>query len=214
MKLIPVPGAPGYYIDCEGQKAYSCKNGVIHALTDRTAYRTLVVQIDGRPVGTTIWRLMYCATNNIPLTTIPNGFCITFDHKENRLVVKEKKDTIEKAIQANGHSNKAARKLDNVLANIRLVKRYYKGDTEPLLNHLKEVEKKEQKRWQWMFGVSKTRAEIITSQAVNVYLDELANGFPDYCIKRRIRALSRKENRKMSRTNIYQVWMDKIIEIP
>lgn len=214
MKLLPIPGAPGYRIDCENHKAYSCKGGFIRPLTDRTAYRTLNIVIDGRTVGTTIWRLMYCAVNDIPLLSIPTLFCISFDHHAHKLVVREKKDLAKEASKVRMRQQRGRRRLDNVLANIRLVKKYYEGDTEPLINHLKQVEERESNRLQWMFGMGKDRAEMVTAQAVNVYLDELADGYPSYCIAKRVRELTKRENRALQCSRFEEWMQNKIIELP
>ena len=212
MKLLPVPGAPGYHIDCENQIAYSSRNGYFRPMSDRTAYRKLNLLIDGRNCGTTIWRMMYCAINGLDINAIPTEFCISWDHRRNRLAVRERKDLAAAANEASAKAARGRRRLDDVLANIKMVRKYYNGDTEPLLTHLRMVEKRECQRLQWMFGVSKTRAEIATSNAVNIYLDELADGYPSFCVAKRVRSLTIRENRSMSRNCEYQEWM-KPIEI-
>ena len=76
MKLLPVPGAPGYRVDTENRQAYSMKRGILRPIKFRTKYKTAVLTINGKAYGTTIWRMMYCVQNAIDITKIPSDLCI------------------------------------------------------------------------------------------------------------------------------------------
>ena len=80
MKLLPIPGAPGYRVDCENQQAYSMKRGILRPIKFRTKYKKAGLTIDGKSYGTTIWRMMYCAQNGIDITTIPSDICISVNN--------------------------------------------------------------------------------------------------------------------------------------
>lgn len=75
MKLLPIPGAPGYRVDCENQVAYRY-NGFLKKVNDRTKYKTVNIMVDGGQFVTTVFRMMYCAQHGIDIRKIPKGTCI------------------------------------------------------------------------------------------------------------------------------------------
>ncbi len=67
MKLLPVPGAPGYRVDCENQQAYSMKRGILRPINFRTKYKKAVLTID---------RQSYGAIKHIGSVVTNDDFCV------------------------------------------------------------------------------------------------------------------------------------------
>lgn len=76
MKLEPLPGAPGYMVDTDAMAAYSYKRGTLRRIKTKTIYRACNISVDGKVVGTTIYRMVYCVQRGIDITKIPKGVCI------------------------------------------------------------------------------------------------------------------------------------------
>lgn len=194
MKLIQVPGATGYRVDLENQQAYSMKNGILRPITFRTKYQKAVIHIDGKAYGTTIWRMMYCALNGIDITKIPSDICISLNNGTltvmDRAQVKRKSDKTRKLAQSH---------IDRLQAIIDLIKNFYMGNTQPLLDYLHKAE--EYVVWHYIntYGFSKERAEIVVGVAVNKVLDRIREGYPTPQIKGMIFRYARNESNRLMR---------------
>ena len=192
MKLLPVPGAPGYRVDCENQQAYSMKRGILRPINFRTKYKKAVLTIDRQSYGTTIWRMMYCAQNGIDITKIPSDICISVNNGTltvmDRSQVKQKSDKARKIAQP---------KIDRLQANIDIIQQYYKGETKPMLAYLHKAEKQVIDHYIFTYGFSKERAEIVVGVAVNKYLDRLRDGYPTPHIKGAIFRYARNESNRL-----------------
>ena len=192
MRLLPIPGAPGYRVDCENQEVYNIKKS-IKKLKTRTVYKSLNLRIDGHAIPTTVFRLMYCAQNGIDVTKIPPHTCIglyngvatvvsrTELQKKRHITIKERNKNLEKW-----------------RVNYDLIIKYYKGNTLPLLNALKKVEIKVKLWYIERYGLSNERAEIVAAYGVNKYLDRLAEGCPTPYIFSSVLRHARTENKRMS----------------
>ena len=206
MKLLPIPGAPGYRVDCENQEVYNIKKS-IKRLKARTVYKSLNLRIDGHIIPTTVFRLMYCAQNGIDVTKIPPHTCIglyngiatvvsrTELQRKRYITIKERNKNLEKWQR-----------------NYDVIIKYYKGDTLPLLNALKKIEMKV--KWWYIerYGLSKERAEIVAAYGVNKYLDRLEDGHPSPYIFSSVLKYARTENKRMSYQYHYNDDM-KVIEL-
>lgn len=192
MKLIPVPGAPGYRVDLEHQQAYSMKRGILRPINFRTKYKKAVLTIDQKAYGTTIWRMMYCAQNGIDITKIPSDICISLANGKlivmDRSQVKRKSDEGRKLAQP---------QIDRLQSNLDIIQQFYKGETKPMLAYLQKVEKEVTEHYIFTYGFSQERAEIVVGVAVNKFLDRLRDGYPTPHIKGAVFRYARNENNRL-----------------
>lgn len=201
MTLTPVPGAPGYYVDCDTQTAYSIKSGRIRAMKQRTAYKIVGLSVNSCTVTTTIYRMMYCAVNGIDITRIPDGVCIGICN--GRLTVMERADVVRKS-----NKTKAAGldRLSRMRKNLELIEEFYKGNTKPLLDYLKRIEKDITLHYIFTYGLCQERAEIASGRAINAVLDRLREGVPMPNIKRTCYMYARQYNRELKAPS-FEDWM-------
>lgn len=207
MKLLPIPGAPGYRVDCENQVAYKFTGRDLRQLKDRTAYKQVSVCIDGQPFRTTVYRLMYCAQHNIDITKIPAGTCIGLRNGLAQVVdrtdINNKKFITQKSMRLN---------VEKWKSNYEKINKYYNGDTQPLLDELHNIELKV--KWWFIntYGLSEERAEIVSAYGVNKFLDRLAEGSPSPYIFGSVLKYGRGENKRISKQRHYIDDM-KVIEL-
>ena len=196
MKLLPVPGAPGYRIDCENQVAYKF-NGYLKKISDRTKYKVVNLHIDGQQHVTTIFRMMYCAMHGIDITKIPKDVCIGI--RNGVVTVVTRKEATEKRF----HNIRRRQDLDKYMRNTELIKLYYNGDTQPMLDELQKIEKYVKFHFINTYGLSEERAEIVAAYGVNRYLDRLAEGLPNPYIMGCVIRYGRGENNRLSKQRTF-----------
>lgn len=160
----------------------------------RTKYLVLSCQNDGFTLTTTVYRMAYCAKNNIDITKLPSDICISL--RNGILTALTRKDIVNDRFVTNS-AKKAYQEVWK--KNIELIDKFYEGDTEPLLQELSKVEK----RVAWWFvdtyGLSMERAEICSAYGVNRYLDRLSAGFPSPCFFSSVKRYALRENNKMAK---------------
>ena len=207
MKLLPIPGAPGYRVDCENQVAYVIRRGYLKPLKTRTKYKVINVNINGYNTGQTIYRLMYCAQNNIDITKLPKGTCIAFRHGVAMVTSREE-------INHNRFTSKKTQKknLEKWKRNTDLINKWYDGNTAPLLEELEKIEKYVRFWFHDTYGLSWERSEICAAYGVNKFLDKLADGFPSTCIVGSVIKFARGENNRIKKQMRFNDDM-KVIEI-
>lgn len=193
--LVPIKGAPGYRIDMENEKVYSYRNGNLKELAVRTIYKSLTLRIDGKPVGSTVYRLMYAVQNDLDLLKIPEGLCIGKDADGN-IRASVRSQLAQRALEARW---KKRPQFDNLCSDIKLIKLYYKGDTSKLLEKLHKIEKKVKNDYMFMHGFSEEKADIISSMAVDSYLDSLEKGNPSIHIQHSISKYARFHSFRLHR---------------
>ena len=76
-ELKQVAGTKCYFVDCERQEAYSFRNGMLRKLKARTKYKKISLKLDGKTVGSTVYRMIYSAQHGIDLRRIPSDLCVT-----------------------------------------------------------------------------------------------------------------------------------------
>lgn len=193
MKLLPIPGAPGYRIDCENQIAYQLK-GYLKKINDRTKYKVVHLVIDGLSYSTTIFRMMYCAQHDIDITKLPKGTCIAMRGgvatAVSRQEIQNKRYITIKTRRAN---------LEKWKRNTELINQYYDGNTLPLLSELHDIEKHVTHWFINVYGMCEERAEIISAYGVNKYMDRLAEGFPSPYIMGSVIKYARGENKRIGK---------------
>ena len=194
MELQTVPDVPNYRVDVENGVVYKMAYGRLMEVNMRSKYKSFTIQVGGRTVGTTLYRMMYCAINQIELTKIPSDICISME--DGRLVVQDRSMVRAKAEVA---KKRTAERLEQVKANMDLIERYYKGDVEPMLDYLGKVEKALVLHFVDVKGICRVRSEIIVGNAVNLYLDKLKEGVASFSVKKSVMSLAYSENKKMSR---------------
>ena len=110
--LLPIPGAPGYRIDLDKQQAYSLKRGCIRPMKPRTKYKCVSLSVDGTVIGSTIYRMMYCAQHGIDINRLPSDVCFSM---ENGVVVPmTREQVVEKTNRAR---QKAKPKMERLQRN-------------------------------------------------------------------------------------------------
>ena len=116
MELLTVPGVPNYRVDVENGVVYKMAYGRLKEVKMRTKYKSFTLQVRGRTVGTTLYRMMYCAINQIELAKIPSDICISME--DGRLVVQDRSMVRAKAEAA---KKRAAERLEQVKAVLILI---------------------------------------------------------------------------------------------
>lgn len=200
MELLSVPGVPNYRVDVDNGVIYKMSYGRLKEVKMRTKYKSFTLQVDGRTVGTTLYRMMYCAINQIELWKIPSDICISME--DGRLVVQDRSMVRAKAEVA---KKRTAERLERVKLDMDLIERYYHGDVEPMLVYLNKVEKSLTYHFIEVKGICRDRAEIIVGNAVNKYLDKLKDGVDSFRIRSCIMSLAYRENKRIS----YAIRVDK-----
>ena len=195
MELLTVPGVPNYRVDVENGVVYKMAYGRLMEVNMRSKYKSFTIQVDGRTVGTSLYRMMYCAINQIELTKIPSDICISME--DGRLVVQDRSMVRAKAEVV--AKKRTVERLEQVKSNMELIERYYKGDVEPMLDYLDKVEKALVLHFMDVRGICRARSEIIVGNAVNLYLDELKDGVASISVKKSVMSLAYSENKKLSR---------------
>jgi len=79
---------------------------------------------------------------------------------------------------------------------------YFKGNTSKLLGKLHEIEKKVKLTYIYERGLCEERADIISSMAVDSYLDSLASGNPSVYIQGCIYRYARLHNSRIAKPRI------------
>lgn len=193
--LVPIKGAPGYRIDMENEKVYSYRNGNLKELAVRTIYKSLTLHIDGKLVGSTVYRLMYAVQNGLDLLKIPEGLCIGKDADGN-IRASVRSQLAQRAIEARWKNRP---QFSGLCSDIELIKMYYNGQTFKLLEKLHKIEKKVKNDYVFMHGFSEEKADIISSMAIDSYLDSLANGKPSVYIQQSISKYARFHSFRLHR---------------
>ena len=196
--LVPIKGAPGYRIDMENEKVYSYRNGNLKELAVRTIYKSLTLRIDGKPVGSTVYRLMYAVQNDLDLLKIPEGLCIGKDADGN-IRASVRAQLAQRALDARW---KKRPQFADLCSDIKLIEDYYNGSTDKLLEKLHKIEKKVKNSYMFMHGYCEEKADIISSMAVDSYLDSLANGKPSIYILYSIFRYARFHSYRLHRLRI------------
>ena len=88
MKLLSIPNIPNYQVDVENGVVYTMKYGRLKEVKTRTKYKSFTIKVNGKTIGTTLYRMMYCAINHLDLTKIPSDICISMEH--GKLVVLDR----------------------------------------------------------------------------------------------------------------------------
>jgi len=194
IQISPIPGAPGYFVDVQNAVCYKMRYGKLHEMNLRTKYKVTTLRIDGKTVGSTLYRMMYCAINGIDITKIPSDVCISMDG--GKLVVQDRAQVVERT---NKSREKAHPSMERLRKNMELLGQFYAGNVEPLLTYIAKVEKNVVWHFIWVRGISRERSELIVANAVNKYLDKLHGGHPSVYIKTSIMKYSRGENQRLAK---------------
>ena len=192
MKLLSIPNIPNYQVDIENGVVYKLKCGRLKEVSMRTKYKSFTIRVNGKVIGTTLYRMMYGAINKIDITKIPTELCISMDN--GKLVVLDRSMVVNKSIQA---KNKSAERLQQIQKNIKMIEDYYAGNSKPMLEYLETVEKSLVHYFVWIRGLSQERSEIIVGNAINKYLDKLKDGVQSYAIRSSVMRYAHGENNKL-----------------
>ena len=193
MELLSIPDIKNYYVDVENDIVYTMRYGRLKEVKPRTKYKSFTIKADGKTIGTTLYRMMYCAIHQIALQKIPSDICIAME--KGKLVVLDRSMVLKKS---NATRNRNAEKMERIKANIKLIEDYQKGVVSPMLEYLNKVEK--QLVWHFIEtrGLCKERSEIIVGNAINKYLDKLKEGVNSCAIKATVKRYAMGENIRLS----------------
>lgn len=194
MKLLSIPNIPNYQVDVENGVVYMMRYGRLKEVKTRTKYKSFTITVNRRTIGTTLYRMMYCAINQIELTKIPSGICISMEN--GKLVVLDRSMVIKKTNDARKRNTE---RMERIKANMKLIERYYDGDVQPILDYLHRVEKSIVFHFIDVYGLCQERAEIIVANAVNKYLDKLKEGVSSFAIRASVMRYAKGENAKIIR---------------
>ena len=205
MKLLPIPGLPNYRVDCENQEVYLFR-GYLRRIPSRTKYKIVSLFLNNKNLTSTVFRLMYCATNQIDITKIPSDICIGM--KNGQLVVR----TRSQLAMSRNEEKKKKKNLEQWNHNVQLISQYYSGNTEPMLQELQNIEKKISFWFIETYGLCKERADIVAAAGINCFLDRLADGFPSPYIYGSVLRYARCENNRIRKLSEFKDNM-KVIEL-
>lgn len=189
MKLLSIPNIPNYQVDVENGVVYTIKYGRLKEVKTRTKYKSFTIKVNGQTIGTTLYRMMYCAINHLDMLKIPTDICISMEN--GKLVVLDRSMVLKKS---NDARKRNAERMEQIKANMKLIERYYDGDVQPILDYLHKVEKSLVWHFIETYGLCQERAEIIVANAVNKYLDKLKEGVSSFAIKATIMRYAKGEN--------------------
>ena len=205
MKLLPILGLSGYRVCVEDLEGYRYKYGNLLKLKPRTKYKIVSVQNNGTTLTTTIFRMAYCAKNNIDITKLPSDICISLRNGE--LTALTRREIVNDRYVTNS-AKKAYQQVWK--KNIELIDKFYCGDTQPLLEELKKVEKSVAWWFVDTYGLSMERAEICSAYGVNCYLDRISKGFPSPAFFSSVKRYALSENNRMAKNRSFIDNMDVI----
>jgi len=194
MKLLSIPNIPNYQVDVENGVVYTMRYGRLKEVKTRTKYKSFTIKVNGQTIGTTLYRMMYCAINHFDLTKIPSDICISME--KGKLVVLSRSMVLKKS---NDARKRNAERMEQIKANMNLIERYYDGDVQPILDYLHNVEKSLVWHFIDTYGLCQERAEIVVANAVNKYLDKLKDGVSSFAIRASVMRLAKGENAKIIR---------------
>ena len=195
-ELKQVAGTKCYFVDCERQEAYSFRNGMLRKLKARTKYKKISLKLDGKTVGSTVYRMIYSAQHGIDLRRIPSDLCVTMTGGGFALVDRSK--VTEKSARERWGGQKS---YDITKKCIRMIDQFYEGETLPLLTYLHKVEQSITAKFVFEHGLSEERAQIVAAYGVDRFLDNLKAGCPTPHIFTRVLRYAKGENHRISKTN-------------
>ena len=205
MKLLPIPGAPGYRIDCENQVAYRV-NGYLWKVNSRTKYKVINLYVNGKEIVTTVFRLMYCAQNGIDITKIPKGVVIAMRNGKATAITRQ-----EVARKRSITIRTMKRKKETWQRNTNLINQFFNGNKKPLLSELQNIEKSVKFWFIETYGLNAERAEIVAAYGVNRYLERLRDGCPSPFIFGSVVRYGRGENARISKQRDFTDDMQTIV---
>lgn len=194
MKLLSIPNIPNYQVDVENGVVYTMRYGRLKEVKTRTKYKSFTIKVNGKTIGTTLYRMMYCAINHLDLLKIPSDICISMEN--GKLVVLDRSMVLKKS---NDARKRNAERMEQIKANMNLIERYYDGDVQPILDYLHNVEMSLVWHFKDTYGLCQERAEIIVANGVNKYLDKLKEGVSSFAIRASVMRFAKGENAKIIR---------------
>lgn len=178
MKLLSIPNIPNYLVDVENGVVYTMRYGRLKEVKMRTKYKSFTIQVNGQTIGTTLYRMMYCAINQLDMLKMPSDICISMEN--GKLVVLDRSMVLKKSNAAKKRNEET---MQRIKANMKLIENYYNGDVQPILDYLHKVEKSLVFHFIDVYGLCQERAEIIVANAINRYLDKLKEGVSSFAIR-------------------------------
>lgn len=194
MQLLSIPNIPNYQVDVENGVVYTMKYGRLKEVKTRTKYKSFTIKVNGQTIGTTLYRMMYCAINHLDILKMPTDICVSMENGE--LVVLDRSMVLKKA---NAARKRNAERMEQIKKNMKMIEDYYDGKVQPILDYLHKVEKSLVFHFIDVHGLCQERAEIIVANAVNKYLDKLKEGVSTFAIKATVMRYAKGENAKMIR---------------
>ena len=194
MKLLQVPDIPNYQVDVVNGVVYTMRYGRLREVKMRTKYKSFTIKVNGQTIGTTLYRMMYCAINHLDMLKIPSDICISMQN--GKLVVLDRSMVLKKS---NAARKRNAERMEQIKENMKLIERYYDVDVQPILDNLHKVEKSLVFHFIDVYGLCQERAEIIVANAVNKYLDKLKDGVSSFAIRASVMRFAKGENAKITR---------------
>lgn len=194
MKLLSIPNIPSYQVDVENGVVYAMRYGRLKEVKMRTKYKSFTIQVNGQTIGTTLYRMMYCAINHLDMLKIPSDICISMEN--GKLVVLDRSMVLNKS---NAAKKRNEERIEQIKANMKLIENYYNGDVQPILDYLHKVEKSLVFHFIDVYGLCQERAEIIVANAINRYLDKLKEGVSSFAIRASVMRYAKGENAKIKR---------------
>lgn len=192
MRLLSIPNIPNYQVDVENGVVYTMRYGRLKEVKTRTKYKIFTIKVNGQTIGTTLYRMMYCAINHLDMLKIPTDICISMEN--GKLVVLDRSMILKKS---NAARKRNAERMEQIKKNMKMIEDYYDGKVQPILDYLHKVEKSLVFHFVDVYGLCQERAEIIVANAVNKYLDKLKEGVSSFAIKAAVMRYAKGENAKI-----------------
>lgn len=170
MELKIIPEFPYLRIDLETLTVYNVRH-TIRALKPRGKYKSLTLtDMSGKTVGTTIYRLAWCAKNGIPHSKIPTDYCFCSDGRGG---VK-----IKTRSEVNSHPTVTKQKLTEFQTIINHVSLYLSCENlQPLLDDVNIKAERIKKKLIYEKGYCEAKADMAVTAAQEEYFSLLHKGY-------------------------------------
>ena len=170
--LRAVPGLKNFLCDTENMVVYSHKRGVIRPMMPRGLSKSLSLYDCGKTYVTTLYRVVYCTRNEIDVTKIPSNFCFSFDGKDIR--VCERSDIAKLSAETKKKERRLS--LEQAEKEFAMIKKYIKGNRNPLLYKMSEIRKEVSLMLRNRFGLTEERSDMYAELGVASVIDRIDRG--------------------------------------
>lgn len=171
MKLLPIPGYPGYRIDILNHKVYSLKFGELRLLNVHKPYNEICLYRNGETYRHTLPRLEYCTAKGIDPLDLPKGTCIIWENGNAKVV-----DRCVLAQKTANTKKKEGQTIDELKSVLFAAEAWVQGDEKPYTMMVMEQSYKAKETFISRYHRAETVIEEAVDAAVSSILDKMKDG--------------------------------------